>query len=536
MAHRLPVMFPCARDGPGPQVLNNANAAAAQLNARIGAVFDRFRQVWDGVREVAYAGYTLVAPLSALPPPWGISRATWDERQAHVHREFARLMTEIFGLYEKISRAETLEGASPHIDQCKELVSEVSRLEVTKTLAETLHRHSNMIGRDDDGVKDLIQMKADEVQNYMREQMAQHRARAPHGYDVEQDLRGQLVKQMEDLAMQARSPLYSLRALAHQYGCARNSSPATPLNPPAASSSTRTPSPPPTVPGQPPVTTASPKKRRPVEPAFERREKKRRVEAPARGGTGARAGGRAGEGDEDRTSRLGEQYSPGDGQADYTLTAPLPTRDPVSREFTFEDWPDFKPNMSPEEIIRQGSFDGGYFRPVKSRKSGRELHEDWKDFPKEWYEGLDTSMYLTRPELVSPADAATSVNRWKEKMGQGYEDWEKNGWIVAEHDARGWYQWYYRFFLGRRCDDDERQVGRWARCAGEQSGRWRRILLEKYRKAGVNVVEPEQESVSKGIRQTLNHWAYDPTTDHLNRFRREKGDWVGNDEEEAGEG
>lgn len=42
-----------------------------------------------------------------------------------------------------------------------------------------------------------------------------------------------------------------------------------------------------------------------------------------------------------------------------------------------------------------------------------------------------------------------------------------------------------QFFLGRRCEDDVRQVGRWDRVAGEASGRWRRILLQKYRQKGV---------------------------------------------------
>ncbi|POY76478.1 hypothetical protein BMF94_0679 [Rhodotorula taiwanensis] len=235
--------------------------------------------------------------------------------------------------------------------------------------------------------------------------------------------------------------------------------------------------------------------------------------------------------------RIGQKFSPGDGQLDYVITAPMPTRDPVTKEFNFADFPRFKPNLSPEEIIRRGSFDGGFFRPVKSKKSGRELHEDWSDFPKEWYEGLSSSMYLTRPE-----GAEDSVNKWQARMGQPYEAWEANGWIVPEHDARGWYQWYYRFFLGRRCDDDERQVGRWDRVAGEASGRWRRILLQKYRQKGVSFVEPNEEEVSPGIRQTLQHWAsllafpltdtvaYDPTTEALNRFREEKGDNVANED------
>ncbi|GAA6058793.1 hypothetical protein JCM10212_001909 [Sporobolomyces blumeae] len=232
----------------------------------------------------------------------------------------------------------------------------------------------------------------------------------------------------------------------------------------------------------------------------------------------------------DRARNVGKRYSPGDGQLDYVLTEPEPRRLASSREFVFPDFPRFKPNMSPSEILRQGSFDGGYFKAVKSKKSGRELHEDWNDLPKEWVDGLDLALYLTRPE-----GSEDSVNKWQPRMGQGYEAWEANGWIVPEHDARGWFQWYYRFWRGRRCEDDERQVGRWDRVAGEQSGRWRRIYLEKYRKARVNFIEPGEEPVSPGIRQTLNHWAFDPTTDALNRFREEKGDLVADEDADQDE-
>ncbi|GAA5953113.1 hypothetical protein JCM3765_007416 [Sporobolomyces pararoseus] len=226
-----------------------------------------------------------------------------------------------------------------------------------------------------------------------------------------------------------------------------------------------------------------------------------------------------------RRKNIGKKMSPGDGQLDYTLTEPEPFRDPVSLEFIFPEYPRFKPNLSPQEIIRRGAFDGGYFRPVQSQKTGRELHEDWNDLPfDEWLNGLDSSMYLTRPE----GEFKDSVNHWKAFVGQPYNEWEKNGWIREEHDARGWFQWYCRFWRGRRCEDDERQIGRWDRVAGEASGRWRRILLEKYRKQGF--VEPNEEEVSPGIRQTLNHWAFDPTTEALNRFREEKGDLVADED------
>ncbi|GAA5943024.1 hypothetical protein JCM3775_000236 [Rhodotorula graminis] len=327
---------------------------------------------------------------------------------------------------------------------------------------------------------------------------------------------------------------------------ARIHSPASVLDPPPATATEPTaadPAPPSaTSPSPPPAPLPTPKrKKRPVEPKAERIGTRKKLRLSAievggdrdRGEVGSeavqqRGGGRAaqdGQDDEaERLSRVGKKVTLGDGQQDYTITCPLPWRDSKTREFHFDDYPDFRPNMSPEEIIRQGSFDGGFFRPVKSQKFGRELHEDWSDFPKEWYDGLDVSLYLTRPD---PGD--TSVNKWQARMGQPFEVWEKNGWIRPEHDARGWFSWYYRFYLGRRCDDDARQVQRWAGVAGN-SGRFKRMLLGKYRDRGVHFVEPDEELVSPGIRQTLNHWAYDPTTAHLNRFREEKGDRVANDD------
>ncbi|GJN93406.1 hypothetical protein Rhopal_006461-T1 [Rhodotorula paludigena] len=290
---------------------------------------------------------------------------------------------------------------------------------------------------------------------------------------------------------------------------ARARSPAATLDaPPAAPNEPTISDPSPSSPtSPPPVRSVSspdppkPKRKRPVEPKFERvgalaSRKKRRVGPEA--GEGAVQAGGAG----DRMARVGEKYSPGDGQMVYVLTAPMPERDAATRDFIFEDWPEFRPNLSPEEIIRQGAFDGGFFRPVKSQKSKRELHEDWTDFPSEWYAGLDTSLYLTRPDGLED-----SVNKWQAHMGQPYEAWEKNGWL--RHDAR--------------------QVQRWKGVAGE-TGRFRRMLYGQYRKRGVHFVEPDEEDVSPGIRQTLNHWAYDPNTDHLNRFREEKGDNVANDD------
>ena len=72
-------------------------------------------------------------------------------------------------------------------------------------------------------------------------------------------------------------------------------------------------------------------------------------------------------------------------------------------------------------------------------------------------------------------------------------------------DPYGWVQWYCRFFQGRRTKDDQRQVGRWVRVAGEGAGRWRNFLVGRILKSGTNY---DDHSVSPVTRQTLQHWAY----------------------------
>lgn len=188
---------------------------------------------------------------------------------------------------------------------------------------------------------------------------------------------------------------------------------------------------------------------------------------------------------------------------EWTPTAALGSRDEEGR-FHFDDFPDFGPNKSPEEMIREGCFGGSYFRPLRSRRLGIVVEDDWKELPQEWYSGLDVNKYLASPTY--DADA----NKFKVSCGQSIEEWEANGWIAHEHDIRGWFQWYCRFFLGRRCQDDHRQVSRWRKCVGE-TGRWKRTLLKKYFQMEVKEVfddgEDEKE-VSPVIHQTCHHWAY----------------------------
>lgn len=81
------------------------------------------------------------------------------------------------------------------------------------------------------------------------------------------------------------------------------------------------------------------------------------------------------------------------------------------------------------------------------------------------------------------------------------------------------YQWYCRFYQGRRCEDDVRQVQRWAKCAGPK-GRFRSQLCNKILAANTSADDP---SISPVIRQTLLHWGLEITEDVLEKHRKRVG-------------
>lgn len=192
------------------------------------------------------------------------------------------------------------------------------------------------------------------------------------------------------------------------------------------------------------------------------------------------------------------------GWTSWTPVAPEPSRD-AHGTFHFPSHLSFQPNKSPSEMLSEGIFGGSYYRPLYSSTLSTTIADDWRELPPSWTAHLDVTDHLTNP-VYDP-----EVNKYKVKCGQSIEEWEANGWIAHEFDVRGWFQWYTRFWMGRRCEDDERQVGRWSRCVGER-GRWRRTLLKRYLQAGVRSVADEggdEEEVSPVMHQTCFHWAWE---------------------------
>ncbi|MCJ1457350.1 hypothetical protein MMC28_007718 [Mycoblastus sanguinarius] len=203
------------------------------------------------------------------------------------------------------------------------------------------------------------------------------------------------------------------------------------------------------------------------------------------------------------------------GWTSWEATASPPDRDDEAA-FHFDDYPTFMPNKSPEEMLREGCFGGSYFRPLYSQRLGTTISGDYQELPSSWLAGLDADTFLTSPNYDP------DINKYKVRCGQSIEEWEAAGWINHTYDVRGWFQWYCRFFMGRRCNDDERQVSRWRKCVGE-TGRWRRMLLKKYVSMGVREVfddgeDEEQNDVSPVIHQTCHHWAYEVRQGDLERF------------------
>ena len=146
---------------------------------------------------------------------------------------------------------------------------------------------------------------------------------------------------------------------------------------------------------------------------------------------------------------------------------------PVGKNFD----PEFKPELSPKEMLAFGVFGGVYMRDCE------------KEFPKDWFEKAKFAPKETNGHIAE-------INYFKVNASQPLSVWQKKGWIFEE-DPRGWFQWYCRYYMGRRIFDiDQKQIKRWKairRHIGQIHKNCRPLDL---------FCRPRQ-------RQSLLHWAYD---------------------------
>lgn len=151
---------------------------------------------------------------------------------------------------------------------------------------------------------------------------------------------------------------------------------------------------------------------------------------------------------------------------DYTYT--LSARE--GKDFDQE----FKPQLTPKQMLELGIFGGEYFADKPS------------DLPVVWWE---------KAKLNPLYD--TELNYFKVKASQPRQVWLQKGWIREEYDPRGWFQWYCRYYLGRRIPEyDTWQIQRWNNIHRHVA------QLQKACPIGELNCRPVQ-------RQALLHWAYD---------------------------
>lgn len=189
-------------------------------------------------------------------------------------------------------------------------------------------------------------------------------------------------------------------------------------------------------------------------------------------------------------------------------TVPQPTKNKQGN-LVFEDSSLIYPNMTPKEVLQAGSFGGTYFRPIKSSVTGESHSGVWKELPSDWLEGLNIG------RQISSTTYHTDVNTYGVKCGGSLEMWESSGWIDKQ-DPYGWFQWYCRYYLGRRTADDDRQISRWAKCTGVK-GRWRNNLISKCVRSGCAF---DNHAVSPVVRQTLQHWGYRLTEADFKKYAK----------------
>ena len=149
---------------------------------------------------------------------------------------------------------------------------------------------------------------------------------------------------------------------------------------------------------------------------------------------------------------------------------------------------DFGANKTPIEVIKEGAFGGTYFRDIYFGVTGKWYKKLWREFNRLKY--IDFKYYCSRHYDVS-------INKYGVKCGTSSRCWENKGWI-NKIDPYGWFQLYFRYWLGRRSKDDKRQINRWKKIVS----RFRGKLVKMIKDAGSKY---NDYSISPKIRQILLH-------------------------------
>ena len=155
---------------------------------------------------------------------------------------------------------------------------------------------------------------------------------------------------------------------------------------------------------------------------------------------------------------------------------------------------DFGANKMPVEIIREDAFGGTYFRDIYSGVTGEWYKKLWKKFDQ--LKDIDQKFYCS--DYYD-----RSINRYSVKCRTSLRFWENKG-CINETDPYSWFQWYFRYWLGRRLKDNKKQIDRWKGIVS----RFRGKLVEMIKDAGSKF---DDYSISPKIRKILLHWGYELT-------------------------
>jgi hypothetical protein len=148
---------------------------------------------------------------------------------------------------------------------------------------------------------------------------------------------------------------------------------------------------------------------------------------------------------------------------------------------------EFYPYLTPTDILKNGAFGGSYF-------GVEELEGDYD------YQSLfEETLSSVSPHLYLGNKYKPKMNLFKIRSGMNYDYWTEMNWMHKD-DPYGWFEWYLKYYNGRRHPDDDRQIRRWQDFCGI-NGRWRKRIYSR-------IYETNDWQISPRIQQSLLHWGY----------------------------